>query len=69
MAQRIEQRVRAAMHLSGASNAGIGLAKAAAEAARAGVASVGKRLKLARRQLSYARLLAPVAGAGPPITR
>jgi len=34
VAQRIEQRVRAAMHLAGASNAGIGLAKAGAEAAR-----------------------------------
>jgi outer membrane protein len=33
VAQRIEQRVRAAMHLAGASNAGIGLAQAAAEAA------------------------------------
>jgi len=34
VAQRIEQRVRAAMHLAGASNAGIGLANAGAEAAR-----------------------------------
>ncbi len=62
-AQAIFSRTRDLYENANASRTDFDAARTASESARAGVASVGKRLELARRQLSYTRLLAPVAGA------
>jgi multidrug efflux system membrane fusion protein len=56
-------RIRGLYENGNASRTDFDGARAAAESGRAYVESIGKRAELARQQLSYTRLVAPVAGA------
>jgi len=62
-AQATYARVRALYENSNASRSDLDAARAASESAGEQVKSVEKRLELARSQLSYTRLMAPVDGA------
>jgi RND family efflux transporter MFP subunit len=62
-AESERDRVRELYEHDNASRSQLDQARAAAESAAAQVESLSKRLELARRQLAYTRLTAPVAGA------